>query len=377
MAATHLILLALAAFSVALSAVAMARDTPLEWRFALTEPVSDATAATAPRFETVFDYRVATGQAHSPGIVLSDDGFALIWFQGSQEAQADVDIFAADFTRTGDLWQAGAPHRLITRAGLSDAFEPRQLVVTLGNTIQNEGAQQALYTTAVSIGGWAMASIADVRMADGAPVRARKLNLSPLLNRSFLVKSPMVQYADGSHALPAYFEMGRTYGSLVRLDAQGRVRDMRRMPGRARAIQPMIVPLDASRAVAFLRDFDTTGGRLLISRTEDGGQSWSRVRQGDIANPSSPVAALHLGEGRILMAVNDDVARPDLLRLTLSADGGQTWRALHEFSDGTGGALRYPMMRALPGDEILLSYSIGTKQGLRAHAFNRAWLAAQ
>ena len=56
------------------------------------------------------------------------------------------------------------PAPYATRAGLGEAFEPQQLVVTLGNTIQNEAAPDALYATVVSVGGWAMASVADVRM---------------------------------------------------------------------------------------------------------------------------------------------------------------------------------------------------------------------
>lgn len=213
-------------------------------------------------------------------------------------------------------------------------------------------------------------------MAGGEPARARKLNLSPLLNRSNLVKAPMVACADGSHALPAYFEMGRTYGLLVRTDRRGRVRDTRRIAGPGRPIQPMIVPLSETAAVAFLRDFDVARRRLLVSRTEDGGQSWTQVRETPIENPSSPVAALALGGERILMAVNDDADRAGLLRLTLSSDGGETWRAVHSFEEETG-ALRYPMLRRLAGGDIALSYSHGTKGGIRAHVFNRAWLEAQ
>ena len=66
----------------------------------------------------------------------------------------------------------------------------------------------------IAVGGWAMASIVDVAR-DGP---ARRLDLSPVLGRSNLVKSPMVAYADGSMGLPAYFEMGSTFGLLARFD---------------------------------------------------------------------------------------------------------------------------------------------------------------
>lgn len=374
--AVQIAILGLAALSIGLSAWAIRRDVPLDWRFAVPPVIA---AVGAPRFQTVFDYAADTGQAHSPGIVLRDDGFDLLWFEGSAEAQADVDIFAAPIRKAAAGWQAGAPARLVTRSGLGAVMAPRQLVVTLGNTIENEARPGHLFATVVSVGGWAMASVADLRVDDG--VRSgRKLNLSPLLNRSHLVKSPMVEYADGSRGLPAYFEMGLMHGVLVRFGPgeHARIRDIRRIDGPGlQPIQPMIVPLDDRRAVAFLRDFDTTRGRLLISRTTDGGQSWTAVTRTDIPNPSSPVAALPLGGGRILMAMNDDPERPGDLRLSLSRDEGGSWEVLHRFAAQEGAALRYPMLRVLPGDAIALSYSQGTKRGIVAHVFNAAWLEAQ
>lgn len=372
MGATTLFICFLAAVSAVLSGYAWSRDSALSWRFAVQE--SDAPQG-PPQFEKVLDYTAPTGQAHSPAILLDGDEARIVWFEGSAEAQADVDIHAVALRRLGGSWQASAPAPYVTRAGLGAAMDPRQLVVTLGNTVQNEAADNTLFATVVSVGGWAMASVADVQMGRNGPTHARKLNLSPFLNRSHLVKSPMVAYADGSHALPAYFEMGATHGALVRLGPDGRVRDTRRMWGRGvKPIQPMIVVLSESRAVAFLRDFDPSGV-LWRSETTDGGQSWSEVVTTGITNPSAPVAALPLHGGRILMAMND-TASADRLSLALSDDEGRTWRIIHTLEDD-GGAARYPMLRRLPGGEIMLTYSHGTKRGIRAYAFNEAWVDAQ
>ncbi len=366
-------ILALAILSIGLSVLAWSRQEPLDWRLAVADlPATDGLA----KFERIFDYSAASGQAHAPGIVIAGDRFSLVWFEGSQEAQADVDLHAAHFMRAGAQWQASAPGPYVTRGAFGAAFTPPQLVVTLGNAIQNEAAAEALYATVVSVGGWAMASVADLRMGPGGPKFARKLNLSPLLNRSHLVKSPMLAYADGSHALPAYFEMGNAYSILARMDARGRVIDQRRMPARGvKAIQPMIVPLSETRAVAFLRDFDPSW-KLWISRTNDGGQNWSEVAPTDLPNSSAPIAALSLGGDRILAVMNDDAEYRHLLRMSLSDDGGNSWRMIHLFEDGDGDA-RYPMLRRLPGGEILLAYSHSTKRGIRAWLFNDAWVAAQ
>ena len=369
---TILLILVLALLSVGLTLWAAARDAPLVHAFA---PVDVPAPGGTPLFTTVLDYTSALGQAHAPTVLTSGTGFSVLWFEGSAEAQSDVDLLGVDVTRTGDGWHASTPERRVTRAGLGAVMEPRQLAVTLGNAIEDRSAAGGLLATVVSVGGWAMASVARVVMGPDGPVRAAKLNLSPMLNRSALVKSPMVAMADGSFALPAYFEMGTMHGLWVRFDPQGRVRDTVRMDGPGlKPIQPMVVPLGARSAVAFLRDFDVTRARLLISRTEDGGQSWSRVRVTDMYNPSSPVAAMALGQGRILMAANDDPDRPDDLRLLLSEDRGNTWRAVHRIEADTG-ALRYPVLYLLRGGEIVLSYSQGTKGGIGAHVVNHAWIA--
>lgn len=374
MGAVHLGILALTLLSLGLSGYAIWRDKGLEWSFAVSTPPAPQGA---PRFETVFDYSVDQGVAHAPAIALREGGADIVWFQGSSEAQPDVEIYRARLTRTPDgTWQADAPAAIITSPALGDVFTPQQLVVTLGNTIENEAKPDSLYATVVSVGGWAMASVADVTMRDGHPVHARKLNLSPFLNRSFLVKSPMVAYADGSHGLPAYFEMGSTYGALVRFDEKGRVRDQRRMTGDGvKPIQPMVVPLDADRGVAFLRDFNDSG-RLYVSRTADGGQSWSRAEATDIAHPNAPVAALPVSGGRLLMALNGDAQSADLLHLAVSEDDGATWRVIQTLDRKPGDA-RYPMLRRLDDGDILLVYSHGTKTGLRAVVMNEAWVAAQ
>ena len=370
MSMAQLAILGLMALSLALGAWSHWRDAPLEWRLAMPAPMIVAEGA-EPYFETVFDYEPAGGEAHSPGIVVHDDGFSVLWFEGSGEALGDVDIHAVRIRRDAKGWRAGVPGPYLTRDALGAAMVPPQPVVTLGNTIENEAVPGGLFATVASVGGWAMASVVDVRMTGARVARARKLNLSPILGRSNLVKSPMLAYADGSMGLPAYFEMGSTYGLLVRFDRRGRVRDARRIAGAGKPIQPMIVPLSERRAVAFLRDFEPSR-RLLVSRSEDGGRSWSPVAMTEIENPSSPVAALALGDDRILLAVNDMADRPELLRLVLSADEGASWRELARF-EGEG-ALRYPMLRRLGSGEIVLAYSKGTKRGVVAHVFKQAWV---
>lgn len=368
----------LALTSLGLSVVALWRDKPLCWSFKAPTLLPDTGS---PKFETLFDYQAKSGQAHSPAIRIDEDGFTLLWFQGSKEAQADVDIHGQSFCCNAARWVPdGAPGPVLTRSGLGEAFEPSQLVITLGNVVQNDAAPNGMFATVVSLGGWAMASIASITMKAGQVGHVRKLNLSPLLGRSHLVKSPMVAYADGSYGLPAYYEVKHVFSELVRFDATGRVRDKRKMTRGQSAIQPMIVPLDKTRAIALMRSYSADEKRQLILATDDGGSTWGERPDCGLPNPQAPVAALNLGDGRILIAFNDDETRSDLFRLAISDDDGHSWRRIHTLEDGAGDpqlACRYPMMRDLPGGDILLTYSVGNKRGVRAHLFNLSWVNAQ
>jgi photosystem II stability/assembly factor-like uncharacterized protein len=115
---------------------------------------------------------------------------------------------------------------------------------------------------------------------------------------------------------------------------------------------------------------------LLVARTQDGGQSWSRVEKTEISNPSAPVAALPLGGGTVLMVANDAPDGGDRLSLLLSHDEGETWQGLKVLEE-TGAGARYPMMTVTDEGQILLTYSTGNKRGVRLFAFNAAWVWAQ
>ena len=365
-----LTLLALSGF---LAGLGFILRPPLEWRFAVPVVVSDAGQAT---FQTVFNYQSPIGTAHAPAIDLTEDGFDLIWFDGVRESSNDVRIFRAQLREDVNGWQASAPVPVLSRQSITAAMTPPQTVLTLGNTVEFDRNPGDYLATIVSVGGWAMSSVAAVDMVDDVAAWARKLNLSPLLNRSYLVKSPMVAFEDGIDGLPVYFELGNVFGALARVDHKGRVRAKSRMVGNLDGIQPALVVTDPLNAVALLRNFDDKNDRLLESWTYDGGKSWTTPEALAVANPNAPVAALRLPGGRILMVFNDDPSRSDRLRLAVSDDGGRVLIKCAVLEEG-GGAARYPAMRYLPDGRIVLVYSVGGKTGIRAHVFTQSWATGE
>jgi BNR repeat protein len=362
----------LGALSILLGAWTIFATPPMEWRYEVPTVIS---AGTVPFFTTVLDYSYAEGTAHAPAIRVLPEGFSLLWFEGRREGSADIAIMEQKFVGKGQTWSSSPPRVLLTAPMVQAVMRPPQAVRTLGNTVQLGASPDQLLVTVVSIGGWAAASIAMVTLKDDAPVQAEKLNLSPFINRSYLVRAPTLGFSDGDVALPAYFEMKNGFGEQVRIGADGRVRDKNRITQQSVGIQPSIVPLDRERAVAFSRDFDGSR-RLVASWTQNGGRNWERTELLEIPNPGAPVAALGLENGDILMAFNDAERRSDILRLAISSDGGRSWRriaTLEESAAARGNSARYVFMRRLASGEIVLAYSVGSKRGIRAHVFNDAW----
>ena len=330
----------------------------------------------APKFQTVFDYAFQNGDAHAPALRILSNGFSIIWFEGSREGKSDVQIMETRFE--APAWSSSGKHVLLNSSGVSKAM-PGQTVSTLGNTIQFGNSPGRLLATVVSIGGWAMAQVADVTVGD-MPTTVNKLNLTPLLNRSYLVKSPTVPMIAGLTGLPTYFEMGNAFSTFALLDESGRVRDNYRISQGQNAIQPTILPISKNQAVAFMRNFTPDSDRLFASWTKNGGRHWSTPEQIALPNPSAPVGAILLSNGEILMAFNDDPVRSDLVRLAISSDLGRNWNRVATLEDHNGEkakSARYIMMRRLPSGQIALTYSQNSKGGIRAHVFNEAWVRSQ
>lgn len=354
----------------ALSAISAQRN-PV-WEFNVpTRTVSESDAV----FKTILDIRSRGNTMHSPAIILGSVP-SIIWFEGSAEAAKDVAIMSVDLLDPG--YGVGQAEPLLTAKKLTNAMSPRQSVLVLGNTIQGSvGRSGHLLATILSVGGWAASSIADVRLEDGKVAAARKLSLSPFLNRSHLVRNSVLGFSDGDVGVPAYFEMGNAFGELIRVTPQGRVLAKSRIGRGKIAIQPEIVVTGKKTAVALMRDFDGKK-KLVRSFTNDGGKSWSRPTYlENIPNPDSPVSAISLSDGRILMVFNDSEISAGGLSMAVSQDEGLSWNRLGRIggkSAEIGQVNRYPDMEMLDDGTILLTYSSHGKKGIRAHIFNEAWV---
>lgn len=196
---------------------------------------------------------------------------------------------------------------LATRESTRDGTQ--RYIRKLGNPVIALGPDKRLWMfyVSVSVGGWATSAI-NLMVSDdlGANWSApRQLVTSPFFNISTLVRAAPVFHADGSIGLPVYHEFMGKFAEYLYLSADGAVIDKFRISRGRNSLQPTIVPLDGKRAVAMLRYAGDTHHRVLASRTEDAGQTWSEPYPLEPANPNSSLAAVGTVDDGLLVALND------------------------------------------------------------------------
>jgi predicted neuraminidase len=91
-------------------------------------------------------------------------------------------------------------------------------------------------------------------------------------------------------------------------------------------IQPSIARKKDGTLVAYMRDNGPPPKRLMVSRSTDRGETWSRVEDSDRPNPGSGAEVLVLKNGDWVLAYNDLESGRYSLAVSVSDDEGQTWK---------------------------------------------------
>ena len=342
-----------------------------------------------PLFATGFiEHEPAPPFAHCPSLVALPDGrLACAWYAGSREGGQDVAIWWSE-TAAADRSAWGPPRAVIDRR--SAAADLDRFVAKVGNSVVFTDAEGRPWIVFVSIavGGWSGSSLNACCSNDGGRTwePAGRLSLSPFLNVSELVRSAPVVLEDGGIGLPMYHECLGKFPEMLwlRPDGDRLVATKSRMAGGRSLIQPTVVPLDASRAVALLRNHSRLH-RVAMQRTADGGRSWSEPEPTPLPNPDASVAAVRLSDGRLLVAFNDSDKDRDNLRLAVSGvagDGGATldatleWRRIATLESEPGERFAYPYMIQDAAGRVHLAYSWKMRR-IRHAVFNESWIAAQ
>lgn len=302
-------------------------------------PPASATAVTTQstsHFDTYFASSKLHTQVHAASLVeLKNNRVRAFWFSGSREGAADVTIHSAVFDVAQQMWsdEQEVTGRESTQRGL------HRYISKVGNPVVVRAADGNLWMfyVTVSLGGWAGSSITLMTSSDeGASWSApRRLITSPFINISTLVKAPPFFYADGTMGLPVYHEFISKFAEVLRLDATGKVIDKQRMvAGGNGTLQPVVLVRDEKNALALTRYAGADKSPRVVSlSTADGGEHWSAPSKSALKNSNAALTALVLADGRMLAVLNDQEQGRETLSLSMSIDGGTTWRELLKLED--------------------------------------------
>jgi hypothetical protein len=159
-------------------------------------------------------------------------------------------------------------------------------------------------------------------------------------------------YSDGfSFSLMAYSDdLGATWKTSTPIVGAGN-------------IQPSLARKKDGTLVAYMRDNGPAPKRLMISRSTDRGQTWSRVEDTDRPNPGSGAEVLVLQNGDWVLAYNDLESGRYSLAVSVSDDEGQTWKWTRHLERDTStdpqqrGEYHYPSIIQAADGSLHATYS--------------------
>ena len=355
-------------------------------RFLLAPPPP---ADERPFFASGFiDHDPPLPYVHCPSICeLPAGGMACVWYAGSREAVRDVSLYLSESplaespllepASSAPAW--GSPRLVIDRDRAVADLD--RFVDKVGNAVLFPDATGRLWLVYVTIGvgGWSGSSLNACSSTDGGKTfsASRRLALSPFFNVSELVRAAPVLLDSGEIALPVYHECIGKFPEVVWLRPEGDKLLARksRMAGGRSLLQPAVVPIGGTEAVAFLRDHGPAR-RLVEQRSSDCGRSWSAPKPTPLANPDASVAAIRLSTGALLVALNHSAANRENLSLAIHDPRSDEWRIIAALDREAGQKFAYPYMVQDRRGLVHLVYTWKMKR-IRHVAMNETWIFAQ
>ena len=327
----------------------------------------------------VYTHRL-TRFAHSPTLTeLASGDLLLVWFGGDGEGSPSVGLYQSTYRPGVGIWTRPL---LLTDREQTQA-ELGRYVFTLGNPAlwtAPEGSVYLFYVTSWAA-GWSGSSIHLKISRDNGKTwtPAKRLVTSPFFNSGTLVRNNPYLYRDGTIGLPAYHELLGVFPEILRVRRDGVVLGKTRIDYGKRSLQPSIVTLDEEQALALLRPRPSRADRdreprVLLSRTTDAGQHWSRPAALELTNPGSSVVGLRASDGSILAVTNLSTTSRNDLSLARSVDSGKTWTVMAAIEHSEQGhQFAYPTLVQATDGRIHLAYAWNYAR-IKHVEFNMTWL---
>ena len=317
-----------------------------------------------------------TAETHSASIaMLNSEIPAAVWYGGTEEGHSDVALFLSIFDGAWSEPKVIAD-RASTEKGLS------RYIRKIGNPtlhVWPDGNIGVFYVS-VSIGGWGGSSVNYIESSDTGVTwsKPRRLVTSPFLNISTLVRTNALERENGHIELPIYHEFVGKFSESLLVSREIDVIDKRRISWGLDSLQPAIMPLDETSALALLRYSGDPPGRIWSSLTSNSGRNWTTPELTPLPNPNAAIALLNTGDGNLLLAFNDAVDGRNRLSLATRSANDGTWKRRKVVETETNTIdveyeFSYPSLTKGKGDNIHLVYTWNQKR-IKHIQFNLAWL---
>lgn len=322
----------------------------------------------APFCETsVVSDEMTMPMQHGSSIVELDDGSLLVsWYAGTAEASRDSRVLCRRSFSGGKTWE---PTQVVVGQGerAKGAWFANKAV---GNTVLFEKSQKVLWLFygSVAFGGWSDARIDYKTSRDGGRTWSESSRLTS--GYGDLPRSKPVEI-DANLFLPLSHSAWRKYAALLMVHRGKLLRtDYYPLPG-VNFSHPALVA-DGANLLAFLRARGK--GKLQIASFDVQKRAWGKPSETNVANPDSPVDALRLVDGRILLAANDDVKARNPLSIFVSEDNGQSFRKRRDVESEHGEEFAYPSLIGARDGTFFLSYTWHKRAAIKVAHFNAEWL---
>jgi predicted neuraminidase len=302
---------------------------------------------------------------------LADHTLAALWYGGPYEYSKENTVYFAK--QLDGVWLE--PRAIMTAYQAEN--ELGRPIKCLGNPLflpNPDGSLRLLFVT-IAMGKWSGSQLNSALSKDEGVSwsPARRMTLSPFFNFSELVRNRPIPTSDG-WCVPIYQEFLGKFPELLWLrESDGHLLARKsRVAGGCSTLQPSLIPLDEKRVVLLLRD-NTPQKKVFVSRTDDGGRSWSKPVATNLPNPDAGISGLRLPDGRLLLAYNDSTSKRNNLALAISTDEGATWQRLAMLENDPNKSFSYPYLIQSSDGLIHLAYSwSGTR--IKMVSFNTAWV---
>lgn len=308
-------------------------------------------------------------QNHAANLMpLSGGDLACVWFGGTQEGIPDISVWFSRLRRGEQSWSE--PVKLSddpTRSEQNPILFPAP-----------DGKVWLLWTSQVN--GRQDTSVVRYRVSADNCESWGPIN-TLIDNPGTFIRQPVVVRQDGAWLLPLFLcrtEPGIAWVgdddiSAVAISTdQGKTWKQTEVPDSLGAVHMNIVPLSGAEMVAFYRS--RWADHVRVSRSLDGGDTWSAPEDLPLPNNNSSIQVTRLQDGRLAMVHNwssrdnaterrlslyDEIEDPDAgktktpaadasrptafwgaprapMTLSISSDGGHTWPVRIDLEEGDG-----------------------------------------